>query len=102
MRDKYIDILYYFLIRTVRGDDLWMSEAHDSNANANEENENCTKSVYVAINFTWRLNVTAINKVLPKIEAALLPFNPRPHWGKYFKMDPEDILAQYPQKDKFM
>ena len=97
LRDTFIDNLYYFLIRTIRSDDLWMSEAYDANANTNG-----TKPVYVAINFTWRLNVSAIDQILPTIEAALLPFNPRPHWGKYFKMNPADIMAQYPQKQKFM
>lgn len=37
----------------------------------------------------------ALLRLLPKIEAALEPFNARPHWGKLFTMKPAKYLAKY-------
>ena len=33
--------------------------------------------------------------MLPVIEAALAPFDPRPHWGKLFTMSPERVRSSY-------
>ncbi|HEX7347978.1 MAG TPA: D-arabinono-1,4-lactone oxidase, partial [Candidatus Limnocylindrales bacterium] len=39
--------------------------------------------------------------VLPLIDAALQPFEPRPHWGKVFTMSREVVQARYPQIARF-
>ena len=39
--------------------------------------------------------------LLGRIEAALAPYEPRPHWGKLFTTDPERIRAAYPRADDF-
>jgi xylitol oxidase len=55
-------------VRSVAPDDLWMSPAF---ARAS-----------VAIHFTWRRDLPAVMAVLPAVEAALAPFDPRAHWAK--------------------
>ncbi len=38
---------------------------------------------------------------LPGIEAALAPFDARPHWGKAFTMPGERILESLPRANEF-
>jgi len=38
---------------------------------------------------------------LPEIEAALAPFQPRPHWGKLFTADAGYFRRQYPSLPDF-
>jgi len=57
-------------IRTVAGDDLWLSTAHGG--------------PHVALHFTWQPWREQVEAALPAIEAALAPFGARPHWGKLF------------------
>jgi xylitol oxidase len=55
-------------LRTVLGDELWLSPAYGRDS--------------LAIHFTW---ISDAARVMPKIEAverALAPLDPRPHWGK--------------------
>ena len=57
-------------IRTVAADDLWLSPA-------------CGRDV-VAFHFTWVDDWPAVSQLLPRLEAALAEWEPRPHWGKLF------------------
>jgi xylitol oxidase len=57
-------------LRTMAGDDLWLSGAYGTDA--------------VGIHFTWLFQPTEVLALLPTIEAALAPFDARPHWGKLF------------------
>jgi xylitol oxidase len=82
-------IVYVSLIRMIAPDDFWMSQANGDDAN--EEHS-------VAIHFTWMLNVPAVMAVLPQIEQALAPFNPVPHWGKLFTMDPCSTFLKHYSK----
>ncbi|KAI1703529.1 FAD binding domain-containing protein [Ditylenchus destructor] len=79
--------VYTMLIRTIRGDDLWMSESFNETT--------------VAIHFTWKPNMTAVMEVLPQIEQALLPYGARPHWGKVFVQGPETYLHRYPKLNQW-
>ena len=45
---------------------------------------------------------TAVRAVLPAIEAALAPFEPRPHWGKLFAMSPDAIRSSYERLPGFV
>ena len=38
---------------------------------------------------------TEWKRVLPIIESALAPFQPRPHWGKLFTMAPSAVRDSY-------
>ncbi|KAI1700517.1 FAD binding domain-containing protein [Ditylenchus destructor] len=73
--------VFTMLIRTIKGDDLWMSESFNRTT--------------VSIHFTWKPNMTAVMEVLPQIEQALLPYDPRVHWGKVFNQGPDTYLPSY-------
>ena len=76
------------LIRTIAGDDLWMSEMYG----------NGTK---VAIHFTWQNNMTALLPLLGQVESALEPFGAIPHWGKFHTMSAKKFLKYYPKLSQF-
>src|SRR5690606_16728122 len=70
-------------IRTVAGDELWLSTAHGGDR--------------VALHFTWKPLRGGVEAVLPVIEHTLAPFAARPHWGKLFA-DPDRTLRDlYPR-----
>lgn len=80
-------LLYISEIRTMTGDNLWLSPAYGQDT--------------LAIHFTWKPLPDAIRPVLGQIEAALQPFNVRPHWGKVFTLSADAIQAQYERLDDF-
>lgn len=75
-------------VRAVAGDDLWLSGAEGGDV--------------LAIHFTWVRDLEGVRAVLPTIEQALLPFRPRPHWGKVFTMAPTQIRTAFPRLDDFI
>ena len=75
-------------IRTIAADDLWMSP--------------CYKQPSVTIHFTWKQDWPAIRKLLPIIEKELLPFKPRPHWGKLFTIPPAELKSAYEKLPEFI
>ncbi len=74
-------------IRTIAADDFWMSTAY--------------KRKSVAIHFTWKQETDAVMALLPKIEKALEPFAPRPHWGKLFTIPLEVLETRYERMQDF-
>ncbi|CAM3431360.1 FAD-binding protein [Isoptericola cucumis] len=73
-------------IRTVAGDDLWLSPFDEPS---------------VGFHFTWLPREADVRAVLPDVEAALLPLGARPHWGKVSTVDPRDMAALYPRFGDF-
>ncbi|MDZ8170495.1 D-arabinono-1,4-lactone oxidase [Microbacterium xanthum] len=73
-------------VRTMAGDDLWMSPAYGRDT--------------VGLHFTWVPDPDAVGAVLPLIEDAL-PASARPHWGKLFAMDSATLARRYPRWDDF-
>jgi len=73
--------LFITEIRTIAADALWMSPCHNQQS--------------VTIHFTWKPETEAVHKLLPTIEAALAPFNARPHWGKVFTLAPKVLQSRY-------
>ena len=69
-------------IRAVAADSLWLSPFHERDS--------------VCIHFTWKPLGAKVHAVLPRIEAALAPFEPRPHWGKVFVQSPAPRYARLP------
>ena len=61
----------------------------------------CYKKKCVALHTTWKLEVEAVNGLLPLIEAQLAPFNARPHWAKIFTMSPEVLDRRIEKLDDF-
>jgi xylitol oxidase len=74
-------------IRTVAADRLWMSPQYERDT--------------VAIHFTWRSHPTEVLELVGRIEAALAPAAPRPHWGKLFAMDRATMADRYPRYADF-
>ncbi len=79
--------LFITEIRAIAADDLWMSP--------------CRHQTSITIHFTWKQETEAVLQLLPQIEAALAPFNPRPHWGKVFTLAPKVLEARYPKLQDF-
>jgi len=51
----------------------------------------------LAIHFTWKPEPDAVHALLPEIEAALAPFDARPHWGKVNRVDAETLARVHPR-----
>ena len=86
-RDRLAALLLVGEIRTVGADELWMSP--------------CYQTSCVAFHFSFKRDWPALKTLLPGLEEALAPFQPRPHWGKMFTMPPEKIRAHYPRLADF-
>ncbi len=85
--EEIFPLLYTSEIRTVAADDLWMSMNYHQPS--------------VAIHFTWKPDWPAVQEKLKKIEAALMPFDARPHWGKLFTLPKDYVQSQYPKLPAF-
>jgi xylitol oxidase len=87
VRDRFSAPLQISEVRTIAADELWMSTAYGRES--------------VAFHFTWVPDWEAVRSVLPSLEAALVPFEPRPHWGKVFTIPPEAIRSSYERLPQF-
>lgn len=74
-------------IRTVAGDELWLSPSHSTDV--------------VGLHFTWLSRQPEVERVLVDLEEGLLPLGARPHWGKLFAADREALRRAYPRLDDF-
>jgi alditol oxidase len=88
LHDRITPHLMISEIRSIAGDDLWMSP--------------CYKQPCVTIHFTWKQDWPAVRKVLPVIERELAPFHVRPHWGKLFTMVPSQLHLSYEKLPEFI
>jgi xylitol oxidase len=84
--DEITPLLWITELRTIAADDLWLSGAYQRDT--------------LAIHFTWKKDL-AIYPVIEKVEAALRPFNYRPHWGKVFTADGKYLSSVYPKLSEF-
>jgi xylitol oxidase len=87
LRDEIKPYILITEIRSIAADDLWMSP--------------CYRQDSIAIHFTLKQDIAGVGQLLPKIEAALAPYNPRPHWGKLFAMDGKTSQSRYSKIDDF-
>ncbi|GEM86756.1 D-arabinono-1,4-lactone oxidase [Meiothermus granaticius] len=85
--DQIAPVLQTSEVRTIAADHLWMSPYYQ---------QPC-----VGLHFTWVKDWPAVREVLPRIEAQLRPFSPRPHWGKLFTLPPEALGPLYPRLPEF-
>jgi len=75
-------------IRTTAPDDLWLSPAY--------------QRASLCIGFTWRKHPAEVSALLPDIEAALEPYEPRPHWGKLFALDKVALSGRFARLPDFL
>ena len=74
-------------LRTVARDELWLSPQYGQDT--------------LGIHFTWARDPEAVHAAVAAVEAALAPFEPRPHWGKAFHTGREELAARYPRLGDF-
>ena len=87
LKDEITPHLFITELRTIAADQLWMSPCHQRDS--------------LTIHFTWKREWPAVKALLPRIEAQLAPFAPRPHWAKLFTLPPARIQSQYPRLGDF-
>jgi alditol oxidase len=88
LSEKIGPLLMTTEIRTIAADNLWLSTAYKRDS--------------VAIHFTWKQEIEAVMALLPEVEAALEPFEYRPHWGKIFTISPEKLRSRYEKMADFV
>ncbi|MFJ6833687.1 FAD-binding protein [Streptomyces sp. NPDC091209] len=74
-------------VRTVAADAQWLSPSYGRDT--------------VALHFTWVEDTEAVLPVVRRVEQALDPFEPRPHWGKVFTVPPTALRERYPRLAEF-
>jgi alditol oxidase len=82
MSDRIRPLLRVSEIRTVAGDRLWLSPEQGRDT--------------VCLHFTWRPDRAAVEALLADLEAALAPFQARPHWGKLFVASTPALYPRLP------
>jgi xylitol oxidase len=79
--DRIAPVLHVSELRTVAGDELWMSPAYGRDS--------------LAVHFTWRNDATAVAPVMAAVEERLWPLDARPHWGKLWAAPMASVAARY-------
>jgi xylitol oxidase len=74
-------------VRSIAADDLWLSPA--------------SRGATIAFHFTWVNSWALVEPVLRRVEDALEPFAPIPHWGKLTTIAPLSIRTRLPHADRF-
>ena len=87
VRHRFGHLVLVGEVRTVAADPLWLSPCHGRDS--------------VALHLTWVPDQPAVEAVLPALEEALAPFDPRPHWGKVSTMPVDVVRRRYPRFDDF-
>ncbi|MFF5857298.1 FAD-binding protein [Streptomyces sp. NPDC012751] len=83
VRETVAGVLQICEVRTVAADAQWLSPAHARDS--------------VALHFTWVRDEAAVLPVVRRLEEALAPFEPRPHWGKVFGIPAARLRDRYPR-----
>ncbi|MFD4510570.1 FAD-binding protein [Streptomyces sp. NPDC058457] len=87
IRQTVSPVLQTCEVRTIAADPQWLSPAHGRDS--------------VALHFTWVDDLTAVLPVVRRLEEALAPFDPRPHWGKVHAVPGEVLRGRYPRLADF-
>ncbi|OLZ67480.1 FAD-binding protein [Streptomyces sp. IMTB 2501] len=81
IRPAVAGVLQTCEVRTVAADPQWLSPAHGQDS--------------VALHFTWVPDEAAVLPVVRRLEEALAPFDPRPHWGKVYEIPSAVVRGRY-------
>ncbi|MEU9212575.1 FAD-binding protein [Streptomyces sp. NPDC048415] len=87
IRESIAPVLQICEVRTVAADRQWLSPAYGRDT--------------VAVHFTWVADTEAVLPVVRRVEEALEPFDPRPHWGKVFTLRSAALHERYPRLPEF-
>ncbi|MEV7124562.1 FAD-binding protein [Streptomyces sp. NPDC093260] len=87
IRAAVAPVLQICEVRTVAADAQWLSPSHGRDT--------------VALHFTWIEDTAAVLPAVRRVEAALEPFDPRPHWGKVFTTPTAALRGRYPRLADF-
>jgi alditol oxidase len=74
-------------LRTVAADRLWLSPQYETDT--------------LGIHFTWARDPEAVDRAMRHVEDALAPFEPRPHWGKLFRIGRDELHERFPRLSDF-
>lgn len=88
LADVVTPVLLISELRTIAADQLWMSPQYGRDT--------------VAVHFTWQPDISGVARALDAVEAALLPLEARPHWGKLFHATADVVAPRYPRVDDFV
>jgi xylitol oxidase len=87
MGDRLRPVVQVAEIRAVAADQLWMSPQYEQDT--------------IGFHFTWKPDQEAVERLLVDMEAALAPFEARPHWGKLFQLDAAAIAPLFKRLPDF-
>jgi xylitol oxidase len=87
LRLDLTEALQVMEVRAVRRDEFWLSPA--------------TGRDTVTLHFTWHNRDEAVRRACLAVEQALQPFEARPHWGKVFFTDADEVRARYDRLPAF-
>ncbi|MFB8175420.1 FAD-binding protein [Streptomyces sp. NPDC055966] len=87
IRSTVSGVLQTCEVRTIAADTQWLSPAHGRDS--------------VALHFTWVPDEAAVLPVVRRLEEALEPFGPRPHWGKVYEMPSTVVRGLYARLPDF-
>ena len=87
IQDRLHPALVVSEVRTIAADDLWLSHNYGADN--------------TGLHFSWHRDWNQLRQTLTVLEAALEPFQPRPHWGKLFLMDGATVQSRYPRMADF-
>ncbi|NEA45567.1 FAD-binding protein [Streptomyces sp. SID10815] len=87
IRAAVAPVLQICEVRTVAADAQWLSPSHGRDT--------------VALHFTWIEDTAAVLPAVRRVEEALEPFDPRPHWGKVFTAPAALLRGRYPRLADF-
>lgn len=86
--DEFSSAVQVMEIRTVAADDMWLSPFRGRET--------------LAVHATWISDLRVVRPALERLERVLAPFEPRPHWGKYFLgFDRDQVESTYPMLPEF-
>ncbi|MEV6599654.1 D-arabinono-1,4-lactone oxidase [Actinoplanes sp. NPDC051346] len=79
--ERVAPVLQVCELRTVAADALWLSPNYRRDS--------------FALHFTWIADADAVLPAVARVEEALAPLDPRPHWGKVYTIDPDTVRGRY-------